>query len=133
MKVLLSFFIISLSLSATASDLEQVMKQTDSTISAAVSNIRFKCKCAVSFSVNWNGFTSAESARKATFVVENFSKAMPSFCADDGIPKACQIKNVRISYGLSTSSNFSAGTAEFVTDGITQHGFDSIIEKIEAK
>lgn len=134
MKTTLCGMLFLISLGAYANEaIEAVKKETEATITQTVSNVRFKCKCPISFNINWDGFPNAESARKATFVVENFNKAMPSFCADDGIPKACQIKTVRVSYGQTTSSSFNAGTAEFVTDGITLNGFDSVIDKVEAK
>lgn len=126
MKLLTLFLLFSTS-SHALEGLDNVKSETDKLVSEASSNIYFKCKCLVSFEVNWSSFPGPIPMKQVPYIVSNFNKAMPAFCADDGIQKACVIKKIKISYDTKTSSKLTDGVAELVTDGKSYEGFDRIV------
>ena len=112
-------------------DPEVVKKEASALMSEATSNILYKCKCSVSFDVNWESFPNALAMGRANLIIKSFNRGMPSFCADDGIKQACEIKRVSISYGLTPSAELNGNSAEIVTNGIIYDGFDKVMSSKE--
>lgn len=106
-------------------------KEIETKIGDTRTSIFTSCKCLVSFEVMWESFTTTEGLRKAGFTVDNFNQAMRSYCADEGAAVACNIKAVRISFSNETNLNWSAGTANLTTNGITFRTFDDVVKMIE--
>jgi len=110
---------------------EEMRKEIEELISDARRTITARCNCSISFEVDWASFQYPEALIKASYTVDNFKRAMPPYCADEGAPTACKIKHVRISFSLDPEIKWMAGTANLTTNGVVHKTFDDVIAIVE--